>query len=106
MANEAYYRVAVLVLLVLIGAIGVYHRWQAAASGERISHREEGCAFAIALRLTGLYVWLGMLAFLLSPLSIEWMTMPLPSWLRWSGFGLGALGGLFGYWTLTSLGKN
>jgi protein-S-isoprenylcysteine O-methyltransferase Ste14 len=106
MANEAYYRVAVLVLLVLIGAIGGYHRWQAAASGERISHREEGCAFAIALRLAGLCVWIGVLAYLVSPASIERTAMPLAPWLRWCGLGLGALGVLLVYWTMTSLGKN
>jgi protein-S-isoprenylcysteine O-methyltransferase Ste14 len=106
MATEAYYRLAVLAILAPIAAIGGYHRRQAVATGERISHREEGYLFAMALRLAGLCLWIGVLAYLFSPPSMRWSAMPLPPWLRWAGFSLGLLGALLAYWTLTSLGKN
>src|SRR5436305_10787663 len=106
MANEADYRLAVLLILAPIAAIGGYHRWRAASSGEHISHREEGYAFAIALRLAGASLWVGVLAYLISPASMRWSAMPLAPWMRWSGFGLGLLGELLAYWTLISLGKN
>lgn len=106
MGDEVPYRIALLVILVPIAAIGGYHRWRAASSGERISHREEGCLFAVVLRLAGLGLWLSVLAYLVFPASIQRTTMPLPSWLRWAGLGVGVLGVPLGYWTLVSLGKN
>lgn len=86
--------------------VGVYHRLKAASSGEKISHKEEGYLFAIALRFTGLCLWIATLAYLISPASVQWATFPLPTWVRWCGILSGILCSLLMYWTLSSLGKN
>ncbi len=93
-------------VIALTMAVTVYHRIQAASSGERISHKKEGYLFAAVLRLAGLGLWISTLGYLLFPASFSWASMPLPLWLRWSGVVSGFLCSLLLYWTLSSLGKN
>lgn len=106
MSSENPFRISLAVVMVLTMCVALYHRLQAAASGERISHKDEGYLFATVLRLFGLGVWIGVFGYLLFPASWTWATMPLPAWVRWCGVILGGLCLLLLYWTLTSLGKN
>ena len=106
MPSENPFRVALVVVIVLTMAVTVYHRLQAAKSGEKISHREEGYLFATLLRLAGLVLWISTFGYLLFPAYFRWALMPLPLWLRWAGVVIGALCSLLMYWTLSSLGKN
>jgi protein-S-isoprenylcysteine O-methyltransferase Ste14 len=106
MESETSFRIVLLVILVVTMSIAIYHRLRAAASRERISHEEEGCLFAIVLRLAGLLMWIAIFAYLVCPSAIAWASMALPAWLRWSGVVGGALCPLLLYWTLSSLGKN
>jgi protein-S-isoprenylcysteine O-methyltransferase Ste14 len=105
MEEETPFRIALAVVLVLTMAVTIHHR-RRAASGERISHKEEGYLFAIVLRLAGLCLWISTFAYLLFPESVQWAAMPIPIWLRWLGAGVGALCWLLMFWTLSSLGKN
>lgn len=105
MFEEIPYRVALLVVMALTIAITLYHRLKA-KSGERISHKEEGYAFAILLRSAGLVLWLSTFAFLLYPPAITWATIPVPAWVRWIGIVIGVLCSALMYWTLSSLGRN
>jgi protein-S-isoprenylcysteine O-methyltransferase Ste14 len=106
MPHEAPYRIALVVILCLTGAIGGFHRWQAAKSGEKISHKAEGYLFAALLRMVALVLWLSVLAYLISPRLISFAAMPLPAWLRWCGGGGGLLGACLMLWTMSTLGKN
>jgi len=106
MSSEIPYRLALLGIFVPTAAVALYHRLQAASSGERISHKEEGYLFATVLRLAGLCLWICTLAYLVNPASVRWAAIPLPEWLRWTGAFTGGLGVLLALWTLTSLGKN
>jgi protein-S-isoprenylcysteine O-methyltransferase Ste14 len=106
MPSENPFHVAVVVLLVLTTAVGGYHRLQAAKSGERISHKEEGYIFAISLRLAGLCLWVATFGYLLYPAAFQWAAVPLAEWTRWVGFVTGILGVFLMYWTLSNLGKN
>ena len=106
MPSENPFRVALIVVMVLTMAVTVYHRLQAASSGEKISRKEEGYAFAILLRLAGLFLWLATFAYLLFPGSVQWALVPLPVWVRWTGVTTGALCSILMCWTLSSLGKN
>jgi protein-S-isoprenylcysteine O-methyltransferase Ste14 len=105
MLEEFPYRVALLIVMVFTMSVALYHRLKA-ASGERISHKEEGYAFAILLRLAGLVLWLSTFAFLIYPPAIRWATIPVPDWVRWMGIVIGVLCPALMYWTLSSLGKN
>jgi protein-S-isoprenylcysteine O-methyltransferase Ste14 len=106
MPSENPFRIALAVVIVLTMAVTLYYRLQAAASGEKISRKEEGYAFAIALRLAGLCLWIAVFAYLLSPASVHWAAVPLPASVRWFGVVTGALCSLLMYWTLSSLGRN
>ena len=104
--DENHFRVAAAIAIVVTMSIGVYHRWQAARSGERVSRRDEGLLLAVVLRLSGLVMWIGTFAWLIRPQSMAWAMLPLPDAVRWSGAVLGLLGAGLMYWTMTSLGKN
>jgi len=106
MTHETPYRIALLVILGVTAVIGGFHRWQAAKSGEKISHKTEGYLFATILRLAGLALWLSVLAYLISPRVVAFAALPLPSWLRWCGAGAGLLGSALMLWTMSTLGKN
>lgn len=106
MPSETPFRIALVVVILLTMTVTAYHRWQAASSGERISHQQEGYLFAAVLRLAGLGLWIATIAWLLAPDSVQWSRLPLPDWLRWSGAVAGVSCSLLMYWTLASLGKN
>lgn len=86
--------------------VGVYYRLQAAASGEKISHREEGYLFAIVLRLSGLVLWLLTVTYLIAPSALGIARFPLPVEVRYGAIIAGSLCSLLMWWTLSSLGKN
>lgn len=106
MSSGNPYRLAVVVVMVLTMVIGLYHRLQAAASGEKISRKDEGYWFAAVLRLSGLCLFIATLAYVVSPSSVKWAAFPLPTWFRWLGIVIGMLCSFLMYWTLNSLGKN
>jgi protein-S-isoprenylcysteine O-methyltransferase Ste14 len=106
MPNETPFRIGLVVVILLTMVVTVYHRLQAAKSGEKISHKDEGYLFATVLRLAGLVLWISTFGYLIFPAYFQWAAMPLPSWLRWCGVITGALCSLLMYWTLSSLGKN
>jgi protein-S-isoprenylcysteine O-methyltransferase Ste14 len=106
MTSENPYRIAVVVVMVLTVAVTAYHRLQAAASGEKISRKDEGYLFAAVLRLSGLCLFIATLAYVMSPSSVKWASFPLPMWIRWLGIVTGILCSFLMYWTLNSLGKN
>lgn len=106
MASENPFRLALVIVIVLTISVTGYHRLQAAKSGERISRKEEGCVFAIILRLAGLCLWIATFGYLLFPASVQWAAVSLPVWVRWVGVVTGALCSFLMYWTLSSLGRN
>ena len=106
MSSENPFRIAVVVVMVLTVAVTAYHRIQAAASGEKISRKDEGYLFAAVLRLSGLCLFIATLAYVISPASVQWASFPLPTWFRWLGIVTGMLCSFLMYWTLNSLGKN
>ncbi len=84
----------------------VYHRLQAGKSGEKVSRQQEGYLFAIVLRLSGFALWIATFAYLIFPASVQWASIPLPTWVRWIGVVTGIGCSWLVYWTLSSLGKN
>jgi protein-S-isoprenylcysteine O-methyltransferase Ste14 len=106
MRSESPFRIALLVIFGLTVTVAAYHRHQAASSGEKISHKEEGYLFASVLRFIGLALWISTFAYLVYPPLVQWASIPLPAAVRWSGVVVGALCSTLMFWTLTSLGKN
>ncbi|MFN0021975.1 MAG: isoprenylcysteine carboxylmethyltransferase family protein [Pirellulaceae bacterium] len=106
MAAEYPFRIALVIVVVLTTSVTAYHRLQAASSGEKISHREEGYFFAAVLRLAGLCLFVSTLGYLLFPASFQWASLPIHPSVRWTAVVLGAGCSVLMYWTLSSLGKN
>lgn len=106
MDSETPFRITLVVVILITMTIGLYHRIQAASSGEKISHKDEGYVFFAVLRLSGLCLGIATLAWLISPLSVQWATFPVQSAVRWFGVVIGLVSSLLMYWTMSSLGKN
>src|SRR3712207_4149263 len=107
MREESVFRGMAATLLLAALTISVSHRHRAERAGdEELSWREEGLPTAVALRSCGLALWLSVVAYLLNPRWMEWSRLSLPSWLRWTGAGLGAASLPLAYWVFSALGKN
>lgn len=106
MAPETPYRIAALLILGLMMLVVAYRRWQARSPHERISRKEEGPFIFIALPVAGFSFWIGMLVYLVDPDLMQWAELPIPSWLRWLGAGIGIFAVGLIYWTLAHLGRN
>ncbi len=105
MTIENISRLMLLAIIALFMPIGLYYRFRS-FTGERLSRRDEGLFVMVALRLAGLGFWLGLLAYLINPAWVNWSEVPLPGYLRWSGFPLGTLAVLWCGWMLHTLGSN
>lgn len=106
MSDEYSLRMALIAIALVVFPIGLYHRFQSQATGEPLDRRQEGLFILIALRLSGLVLWLGVAAFLIDPASMAWSSFRLPLWLRWTGVGICVLGASLMLWTMRRLGKN
>ena len=103
---DTTFRPLVVAGFLLIMLIGIPFRVRSQATREPLDRRQEGIAMMIALRLAGFALWAAAIAFMISPASMAWASLPFPAWLRWSGAGLGAITPLLLFWTLRSLGPN
>lgn len=81
-------------------------RIKSQSTGEKLDRTQEGIGMMIGLRLAGLALWGGAIAFMISPASMAWSALPLPAWARWAGVGLSAITVPLLIWTLRSLGPN
>ena len=106
MNSEMPFRIAVVVIFSMSMLVTLYFRIQAAASGEKISRKDEGFLFAAILRTLGLGLFLSTVIWVITPQSIEWAAMPLAPTVRWIGAFSGAACSLLMFWTLRSLGRN
>ena len=105
MNSEMPFRIAVVVIFLMSVLVTLYFRIQAAASGEKISRKDEGVLFALLLRTLGLGLFLSTVIWVSSPQLLEWAAMPLAPAVRWIGAVSGAACSLLMFWTLSSLGR-
>ena len=106
MNAEDRIRIGLIVGLGLAIAVAAWHRRQGVKSGERLNRREEGLIVLVALRLFGLSLWGGTLAYVIEPEWMWWSELPLPHWVRRMGAVSGILSMGLLYWTFRHLGKN
>ncbi len=105
-SSQLPFRIAVLVVLSSAVAIALPRRLAAASSKEKVSHEAEGYVFAAVLRLCGLAMWIGVLAFLIDPAWVARSRIGLPDAGRWLGVPLAAAGLALMAAALSHLGKN
>jgi protein-S-isoprenylcysteine O-methyltransferase Ste14 len=106
MNHDQAFRTALIVIFVLFVPIGLYHRIQSQATGEKLDRRQEGIFILATLRPAGAVLWIGLLAYIIDPSWMAWSSVRLPDWLRWTGVGVCALACALLIWTFRRLGKN
>lgn len=103
---DATFRPYVIACFVLVILIALPFRLRAGANREKLDRTQEGVAMMVVLRLGGLAVWSGVIAFMIDPALMAWSSVPLPPAARWTGVGLTILTVVLLTWTLRSLGPN
>jgi protein-S-isoprenylcysteine O-methyltransferase Ste14 len=106
MGGEASFRTVAATLFVSALSISAYHRRKADQVSDKVSWKEEGVLAIAALRVSGLGLWLSVLAYLLNPRWMHWSRLPVPTWMRWLGAGMSAMMLPLFYWLFSSIGKN
>src|SRR5262245_42592692 len=71
-----------------------------------VSRRSEGWVMMIGLRLCGVLTMACVVAFLADPRAMRAVSLDLPGWLRWSGFGLALVAWGLLIWMFRSLSTN
>lgn len=95
-------------LLAFLATIGISagRRWQARRAGTVIRRGDEPPGLIAGRLLVALPLFGGVVAYLANPASMEWASLNLPPWARWTGVALGLLTVPSIYWVLTTLGTN
>lgn len=104
--NDQLFRILAAVIFVTGAVISSYHRRKADLAGGAVSLKEEGLAMIVALRVTGLALWLAIFAYLIQPAWVSWAKVDLPEWARWLGIAMGIGADALAYWVFRSLGNN
>ena len=106
MNHDQTFRAALIAILLLTLPIGVYHRLKSQSTREKLDRRQEGLFILVTLRSVGIAFWLGLIAWMVDPGWMSWSSLPLPTWLRWTGVGNIVIACGLTIWTLRCLGKN
>jgi protein-S-isoprenylcysteine O-methyltransferase Ste14 len=106
MNHDQTFRAALIAILLLTLPIGVYHRLKSQSTREKLDRRQEGLFILVTLRSVGIAFWLGLIAWIVDPGWMSWSSLPLPTWLRWTGVGNIVIACGLTIWTLRCLGKN
>ena len=104
--RESVFRAIAAALFAAVFSISGYHRHRAQRAGGSVSLAAEGAPTVVALRLSGLALWLSVVAYLLNPRWMRWSQLRLPVGLRWLGAALGAATLPLSLWLFRSLGTN
>ena len=107
MNENLIFRIIVTTMILVSLSISIYFRRKAQIqSPDKIDRRQEGSITMIALRIGGLMIWLTVLAYIIYPPAISWVTISLSSWIRWLGVAGSITAALILAWMFTSLGMN
>ena len=106
MNHDQTFRAVLIAGCLILLPIAAYYRLKSQATGERLDRRQEGPFILFTLRPVGILGMLGLIAYMVNPAWMAWSSVPLPTWLRWIGIGVGVAAGGLLIWSLHSLGKN
>ena len=104
--SQVGFRVILSSLFLLFGLIRLYYMRRGSESGERVSRtREERLKTPLGTSMSVLGTSAGLI-YVFAPQRMKWAALPLPTWSRWLGVGLGTLALPCFVWTHQALGKN
>ncbi len=106
MSEDRLFGFVLLALFAILLPISAYHRVRSQATGEPLDRRQEGLFILATLRPVGMVTAIGVVAFLVSPASMAWASIPVPESVRWTAVGLAIVAGALWIWTFQRLGPN
>jgi len=106
MSDNIFRILAILIFLVGASISSYFRRKADLETGEKVPLKDEGWPMTIGLRITGITLWLCIIAWLISPQWMAWSQVDLPNWARWLGVLLGVLSLFLAYWIFRNLGTN
>ena len=102
---ETIFRILLPLLIIAFAAHRSYYVRKHGAERNTWKKREEGITSRIA-GLLGMIGFVTVLIYALRPDWLSWASLPLPSWLRWTGVGIALPGFVLLQWAQNTLGKN
>jgi protein-S-isoprenylcysteine O-methyltransferase Ste14 len=105
MNDDATFRLVLFIYGLIFMPLGLYHRLRS-STDEWLDRWQEGVVILFGLRLMGLLMFVGGVAWMINPRWMSWSSLPLPVWLRWLGLAAAGLGGILFVWAVHTLGKN
>ncbi len=106
MEDDQIFRWILILGFAVVLPVGLYHRFKAHASKDKLDRRQEGIFILLTLRPVALLGMSGMLAFVIDPAWMAWSSVGLPSWLRWIGVPLGVMAATLLIVTFRFIGTN
>jgi protein-S-isoprenylcysteine O-methyltransferase Ste14 len=104
--NDNLFRIFAALVLIGSGSISIYYRRKANVdSGETVSTQAENQFIFLALRLTALTLFVGMVTYVIYPPWLDWSKIGIPESIRWLGVGIGLAGVGLCYWVFSSIGQ-
>jgi protein-S-isoprenylcysteine O-methyltransferase Ste14 len=109
MTTETVFRIAFLILLVMLFTMRFYFMIKVRRAGERLmpdkqAVAREGGRGVLIIRMTAFFALMAFLVmYIIGAKWIDAFLFPLPAWLRWTGFGVGILSVVFWTWTQVTL---
>ena len=105
--NQNIFRISAAIIIFAAIGISSYFRLKAdRETGEKIPRKADGTAMMAIIRIGGLILWMGPLAYLINPDWMAWSKIGFPAFVRWIGVGTGALCVVLIYWLFSSIGNN
>ena len=105
MADDQTFRTLLLIGVAMTLPITAYHRYQA-HTNEPLDRRKEGWFVLATVRPIGIAFMIALIVYAVNPARMAWAAVPLPGWVRWTGFGVLIAANVLLFWTLHTLGRN
>jgi protein-S-isoprenylcysteine O-methyltransferase Ste14 len=102
---EAPFRIATVVLLILVYGVSGYYRRRADRTGGALD-TSQGGRMLVVLRLVALAGLTPLVLYLINPAWVGWARLPAPGWLRWLGVGVALAMVPAIVWLFRSIGTN
>ncbi|MEX2121447.1 MAG: isoprenylcysteine carboxylmethyltransferase family protein [Pirellulales bacterium] len=105
MNDDNSFRLFFMIIVASFMPFAVYCRVRS-QTDEKLDRWQEGAFILFGLRLSGIPMFGGLVAWLINPQWMAWSSMPLPDWLRWIGLAIVGFCGVLVVWTFRTLGRN
>ena len=102
MGDDQTFRTLLLIGIAITLPITAYHRYKAHTS-EPLDRRQEGWIILATVRPIGIAFMIALIVYAVNPARMAWAAVPLPSGIRWAGFGMLIAANVLLFWTLHTL---